>query len=298
MLHTFIRPILAFTLLAAFLGLSGCQAASTPPAENASPQGSSASEAAPSAVLDQDACREALSGLAQYEPGTAGSSLKVYIAAAGLLNFTQTYTDNQADALAEAAALFLRDLDENTLQSLCAQLPAIDEAAQKIIAGDDPATADILKEAGSPQSYDAYDATRYDACWAILTQAAAAQNYQTALTAVTRYEEGTAGSSLKLYLAAARLLNFTQTYDASQADTLTQLTSAYLSSLSSEERQTFASNLSLISETAQAIIADDDAMTAAMLEDAGSPQAYAAYSLEPYEAVKAIIDQCLAAQAS
>ena len=290
------RPFLTAALLAALLGLSGCQASDTPPVENDSPQQTDAQEAAPSADLDQESCQQALSGLAQYEPGTAGSSLKLYIAAAGLLNFTQTYTDNQASALAEASAVFLQDLDEGALQTLCAQLPAIDAAAQKIIAGDDPSTIDLLEEAGSPQAYDDYDAARYASVWLIFTQAADRQNGQTALTAVTRYEEGTAGSTLKLNLAAARLLNFTQTYDPSEAEMLTQLTDAYLSSLTSEQRQIFADNLSRIDETAQTILKGDDPAVWTMLKDAGSPQVYDAYSLESYSAVKTIIDQCLAAQ--
>ena len=77
---------------------------------------------------------------------------------------------------------------------------------------------------------------------------------------------------------------------------LTQLTDTYLSSLTSEQRQIFADNLSRIDETAQTILKGDDPAVWTMLEDAGSPQVYDAYSLESYSAVKTIIDQCLAAQ--
>ncbi len=284
------RPLIAVGLLTAVFGLAGCQdqepiAPAQPPAQqtDTTPQETEA-------VLDHSGCLTALEGITQYEADTAGSSLKLYIAAAQLTNFTQTFTSAQSDALTQAAADYLTELDAPALKAFTSNLALVDETALSIISKDQTAL-DMLKDAGSPQAFDEYDLDRYQAAKTLIDQALAKTSLQTALNGITQYEPGTAGSSLKVYIAAAKVLNAAQL--AAESD-MTAATTAYLDTLSPEELQRFADDLPLIDETARAIIANTDPLVQGMLEDAGSPQAFASYDLDRYEALKAAIEQSLA----
>ena len=277
------RPLIAAGLLTAVFGLAGCQgqepvAPAQPPAQqtDTTPQETEA-------VLDRSGCLTALEGITQYEADTAGSSLKLYIAAAQLTNFTQTFTSAQSDALTQAAVDYLTELDAPALKAFTSNLALVDETARSIINKDQTAL-DMLKDAGSPQAFDEYDLDRYQAAKTLIDQALANASLETALN-------GTAGSSLKVYIAAAKVLNAAQL--AAESD-MTAATAAYLDTLSPEELQRFADNLPLIDETARAIIANTDPLVQGMLEDAGSPQAFASYDLDRYEALKAAIEQSLA----
>lgn len=293
MMKKLFRPLLAASLLTAVVGLAGCQGQETaPPAQTPSQQTTTAPEAQIAAKLDQSGCLTALEGITQYEAGTAGSSLKAFIAAAQLVNFTQTFTPEQTDALTQAAADYLTALDAEALKAFTSHLSFVDETARSIIARD-PAALDMLEDAGSPQAFDEYDLDRYEAAKAIIDRCLSDASYQTALDAITHYEPGTAGSSLKAYIAAAKLLNAAELSEANANNTFAQAADAYLNSLKPEERQAFADNLPLIDETARQIILGTDPIVQGMLEDAGSPQAFEHYDLDRYESLKAILDQSL-----
>ena len=152
----------------------------------------------------------------------------------------------------------------------------------------------MLEDAGSPQAFDAYDLDRYEAAKGLIDQALAEASCQAALNGVTQYEPGTAGSSLKICIAAAKLLNAAQL--AADSD-MSAVTDAYLDALSAESLQRFADNLPSIDETARLIIQGTDPSVQGMLEDADSPQAFDNYDLDRYETLKAAVDQSLAQHA-
>ena len=293
MMNKRFRPVIALGLLSAVFTLAGCQGQeAAPPAKPPAEQ----TDAAPQkseAVLDQSGCLTALEGITQYEPGTAGASLKLYTAAAQLTNFTQTFTSAQADALSQTAADYLTGLDASALKAFTSNLVLVDDAARGIISKDQTAL-DMLEDAGSPQAFDAYDPDRYEAAKGLIDQALAETSCQAALNGVTQYEPGTAGSSLKVYIAAAKLLNAAQL--AADSD-MSAVTDAYLDALSAESLQRFTDNLPSIDETARLIIQGTDPTVQSMLEDAGSPQAFDHYDPDRYETLKAVIDQSLAQHA-
>lgn len=116
--------------------------------------------------------------------------------------------------------------------------------------------------------------------------------YRAALDGIAGYEEGTAGSSLKLAIVAANLLNFTEEYRPDQAEALKEETKAYLDSLEEDKKAAFEKNLSAMDATAREILAGGEQI-AGLLEDAGNPQHYETYNPDRYAAVLGIIQDAL-----
>ena len=111
-----------------------------------------------------------MDALEGYQPGTAGASLKLYTAACGVLNFSETYEAAQADSLRTALNEALSETDEETRAMLAADFDDVDGAAREILTKGVDAMSGVLADAGNPNRYDAYDADRYEAAASVLTE--------------------------------------------------------------------------------------------------------------------------------
>lgn len=165
-----------FTLLAAGLLLvtllGGCESrqdeSSSSSSSSSLSQEESGSSQAVGTPIDEEALTAALEGITYLEVGTAGSSLKVYIAAARLMDFAQEYDDaTQKEALTDGALAYLFQLGENASVTLSQNLILVNNAAQGIFSGDETALA-AWEDAGSPGEYDSYSADRFNSVMAVL----------------------------------------------------------------------------------------------------------------------------------
>lgn len=95
------KKILAVLLCGSLMMFAGCSAEQSSSSEPETEQ-SSSSQAEESSSQEEEsssaaegeidpAVQEMMDALAAYQPGTAGSSLKVYIAACGVLNYAEEY---------------------------------------------------------------------------------------------------------------------------------------------------------------------------------------------------------------
>ena len=154
------------------LSFAGCQAVSASavlsnPASSSAFSGSSAvrspavssSAASLSETPGSTPFGEMMSALSGYQQGTAGSHLKQYTAACGVLNFAQQYDSNQEEQLRS-------DLDE--------YLNAASAETIDILSNGVDGVADILNDAGNPNQYDEYDPEKYEAVAGILKETLAA----------------------------------------------------------------------------------------------------------------------------
>lgn len=149
--------------------------ASHDPAEAASVSSQSQSSASGCTPLrkeiDVEAFRAMMDALAVYQPETAGASLKLYVAACGVLNFSEGYDGDQEQALREALEQALDSMDEAQRTALAEAFPAVNGAAQGIVENGLDSVSDILSDAGNPNRYNAYDAERYAQVAALLSEA-------------------------------------------------------------------------------------------------------------------------------
>ena len=161
---------------AALIGLllCGCQPDAEPeslPAlpSNSGPSSAAEQESQTEVSVDEEALMTALDGMLAYEPGTAGSSLKIAATAAVLLNFSETYSGEQSDAVANIIQAWIDGLESGQLDSLAVNLPAIYGTAVRIIEGGGDIKA-LLADAGDPQTYDSYDTDKFAAVKAIIDE--------------------------------------------------------------------------------------------------------------------------------
>ena len=153
------------------LSFAGCQAvsASTVLSNPASSSAFSGSSAVRSPAVSSSAASlsetpgstpfgEMMSALSGYQQGTAGSHLKQYTAACGVLNFAQQYDSNQEEQLRSA----------ETIDILAEGCGNVDFAAREILSNGVDGVADILNDAGNPNQYDEYDPEKYEAVAGIL----------------------------------------------------------------------------------------------------------------------------------
>ena len=103
------KKILAVLLCGSLMMFAGCSAEQSSSSEPETEQ-SSSSQAEESSSQEEEsssategeidpAVQEMMDALAAYQPGTAGSSLKVYIAACGVLNYAEEYDSSMEDTL-------------------------------------------------------------------------------------------------------------------------------------------------------------------------------------------------------
>ena len=119
--------------------------------------------------LDTSAVTEMMDALTAYQPGTAGSSLKVYIAACGILNYAEGYDTADEETLRRGVTAWMNAAAPDTLEMVRETFYAVTGAAEGVLAGDAESLA-LLADAGSPNRYDSYDPDRYETVKNILTE--------------------------------------------------------------------------------------------------------------------------------
>ena len=119
--------------------------------------------------LDTSAVTEMMDALTAYQPGTAGSSLKVYIAACGILNYAEGYDTADEETLRQGVTAWMNAAAPDTLEMVRETFYAVTGAAEGVLAGDAESLA-LLADAGSPNRYDSYDPDKYEAVKNILTE--------------------------------------------------------------------------------------------------------------------------------
>ena len=110
-----------------------------------------------------------MDALTAYQPGTAGSSLKVYIAACGILNYAEGYDTADEETLRQGVTTWMNAAAPDTLEMVRETFYAVTGAAEGVLAGDAESLA-LLADAGSPNRYDSYDPDRYETVKNILTE--------------------------------------------------------------------------------------------------------------------------------
>ena len=169
------------------LSFAGCQAVSASsalsnPASSSAFSGSSAvrspavssSAASLSETPGSIPFGEMMSALSGYQQGTAGSHLKQYTAACGVLNFAQQYDSNQEEQLRSDLDEYLNAASAETIDILAEGCGNVDFAAREILSNGVDGVADILNDAGNPNQYDEYDPEKYEAVAGILKETLAA----------------------------------------------------------------------------------------------------------------------------
>ena len=158
------KRLLALCLAAGLCLLAGCGTS-----------GGGSSEASGSGgifsggTLDTSAVTEMMDALTAYQPGTAGSSLKAYIAACGILNYAEGYDTADEEALRQGVSDWLDAAAPETLEMVREGFPAVTAAAEGVLAGDAESLA-LLADAGSPNRYDSYNPGKYEAVKTILAE--------------------------------------------------------------------------------------------------------------------------------
>ena len=115
-----------------------------------------------------------MSALSGYQQGTAGSHLKQYTAACGVLNFAQQYDSNQEEQLRSDLDEYLNAASAETIDILAEGCGNVDFAAREILSNGVDGVADILNDAGNPNQYDEYDPEKYEVVAGILKETLAA----------------------------------------------------------------------------------------------------------------------------
>ena len=175
------KKSLAVLLCLSLMLFSGCSAeggesSSQPETSSGSTESGSSQEepqGGASAASDSEdaAVQEMMDALAGYQPGTAGSSLKVYIAACGLLNYSEQYVPEDEEALRSGLKEYLASADELALESILQGQQDVQAAAASILEEGGQSLEGVLADAGNPNRYDQYDPQKYEQVLQILTEA-------------------------------------------------------------------------------------------------------------------------------
>ena len=144
------KKILAVLLCGSLMMFAGCSAE----------QSSSSEPSAAEGEIDP-AVQEMMDALAAYQPGTVGSSLKVYIAACGVLNYAEEYDSSMEDTLRSSVEAWMAQADETTLECLREGREAVGIAAAEILTESEESKA-LLADAGNPNKYETYHPEKYD----------------------------------------------------------------------------------------------------------------------------------------
>ena len=168
------KKILAVLLCGSLMMFAGCSAeqssssepeteqssSSEPETEQSSSSQAEESSSAAEGEIDP-AVQEMMDALAAYQPGTAGSSLKVYIAACGVLNYAEEYDSSMEDTLRSSVEAWMAQADETTLECLREGREAVGIAAAEILTESEESKA-LLADAGNPNKYETYHPEKYD----------------------------------------------------------------------------------------------------------------------------------------
>ena len=158
------KKILAVLLCGSLMMFAGCSAeqssSSEPETEQSSSSQAEESSSAAEGEIDP-AVKEMMDALAAYQPGTAGSSLKVYVAACGVLNYAEEYDSSMEDTLRSSVEAWMAQADETTLECLREGREAVGIAAAEILTESEESKA-LLADAGNPNKYETYHPEKYD----------------------------------------------------------------------------------------------------------------------------------------
>ena len=164
------KKILAVLLCGSLMMFAGCSAEQSSSSEPETEQSSSSqaesssqeeeSSSAAEGEIDP-AVQEMMDALAAYQPGTAGSSLKVYVAACGVLNYAEEYDSSMEDTLRSSVEAWMAQADETTLECLREGREAVGIAAAEILTESEESKAQ-LADAGNPNKYETYHPEKYD----------------------------------------------------------------------------------------------------------------------------------------
>ena len=131
--------------------------------------GSPASQPESGPEADGNGVEELLESLMQnYQPGTAGSGMKLYQAAFQVLNYTEQYDEAHRQALEEAAAGYLDSLSGEELAALRQARQALEPAAEEILEKGAAGMQDILDSIGNPNQYETYSREKYQQAMAVI----------------------------------------------------------------------------------------------------------------------------------
>ena len=136
------KKILAVLLCGSLMMFAGCSAEQSSSSEPETEQ-SSSSQAEESSSQEEEsssaaegeidpAVQEMMDALAAYQPVTAGSSLKVYIAACGVLNYAEEYDSSMEDTLRSSVEAWMAQADETTLECLREGREAVGRSSPKV----------------------------------------------------------------------------------------------------------------------------------------------------------------------
>lgn len=133
-------------------------------------KGTASSSSSAHEEIDDNAFNNMMNELIGYQPGTAGDSLKLCIAACGVLNFSEGYDTTQEQALRNALEQELSSIDQQQRETLAKNFHTVDGVAQNILKNGVESMSDILSDAGNPNLYDSYTSERYDQVASILAE--------------------------------------------------------------------------------------------------------------------------------
>lgn len=95
-------------------------------------------------------------------PGSAGSSLRTYIAAFEVLNLSERYNDGDKQAVEEALAMHVAALPDFSIDNMKETVDEIDTIASKVFSDGVEALSAELSDVGNPNEYDSYSKANYD----------------------------------------------------------------------------------------------------------------------------------------
>ena len=95
-------------------------------------------------------------------PGSAGSSLRTYIAAFEVLNLSERYNDGDKQAVEEALAMHVAALPDFSIDNMKETVAEIDTIASKVFSDGVEALSAELSDVGNPNEYDSYSKANYD----------------------------------------------------------------------------------------------------------------------------------------
>ena len=156
------KKILAVLLCGSLMMFAGCSAEQSSSSEPETEQ-SSSSQAEESSSQEEESSSAAEGEIdpAVQEMMDAGSSLKVYVAACGVLNYAEEYDSSMEDTLRSSVEAWMAQADETTLECLREGREAVGIAAAEILTESEESKA-LLADAGNPNKYETYHPEKYD----------------------------------------------------------------------------------------------------------------------------------------
>lgn len=119
------------------------------------------------------------------------------------------------------------------------------------------------------------------------------QTFEKMTQALSQYEEGTAGASLKRLQAAFGLLNFSEQYDSTQKDDFRTKLQAWLEEQGEGSKDALRLKLEELDPVVDRVFSEGISTMKEELSDAGNPQKYDTYSQEKYHEVMEVIEDVI-----